>query len=203
MSKPKKIGILLSGRGSNFLAIHSAIAKGELQAEICCVISNVKDALGLEIARKEGLRTFYLDHTLFTREDFDRQLVDILRDARADLVCLAGFMRILSPVIIEAFAGRILNIHPSLLPSFPGLHAQRQALQSGVNFSGCTVHLVECGLDSGPIILQAVVPLLDHDTEESLSARILKEEHLLYPRAIRIVLSGSYQWVGRRYLPKV
>jgi len=195
-----RLGILLSGRGSNFRAIHDAIQEGKLEAEIACVIGNVETAGGLEFARQSGLPAFFLDHRLRDREEFDRQLVVLLQECRVDLVCLAGFMRLLSPHFIESFPGRVLNIHPSLLPAFPGLHAQRQALEAGVKFSGCTVHFVDCGLDSGSIILQAVVPVEEQDTEETLSARILREEHRLYYRAIQVVLDGRHGLRGKRYI---
>ncbi len=196
----RRLGILLSGRGSNFQAICQAIRRGELKAEIACVISNVENAPGLEFARNQGLPSFFLDHRQSSREEFDGRMIQLLRDHRVDLVCLAGFMRLLSPRFVETFPNRILNIHPSLLPAFPGLHAQRQALEYGVKYSGCTVHFVDCGLDSGPIILQAVVPVKDGDTEESLSARILAEEHRLYCRAIRAVLRGRHRLTGKRFI---
>jgi phosphoribosylglycinamide formyltransferase 1 len=195
-----KIGILLSGRGSNFIAIHRAILDKRLPAEISCVISNRRDAPGLEASRQAGLNSFFIDHQSLSREEFDRRLIGILTDFHADIVCLAGFMRLLSPLLIDAFPRKILNIHPSLLPAFPGLHAQRQALEAGVRYSGCTVHFVDCGLDSGPIILQSVVPVLDEDTEETLSARILEQEHKIYPQAIGLVLEGKHRLVGRRFL---
>jgi len=201
MSGNKKIGILLSGRGSNFLAIHQAILEKRLLADISCVVSNRMEAPGLEAARKAGLASFYVDHQNLNREDFDRRVVQILRDHQTDIVCLAGFMRLLSPVLIDAFPRNILNIHPSLLPAFPGMHAQRQALDAGVQFTGCTVHFVDYGLDSGPIILQSVVPVLAEDSEESLSARILEQEHRIYPQAIRLVLEGGHRLMGRRFVP--
>lgn len=184
----RRLAVLLSGRGSNFLAIHDAIKRGDLDAEICCVISNVADAAGLAKAREFGLSTHILPSKGVDREEYDRGLVETLRDYDPALVCLAGFMRILSPVIIQAFPSRILNIHPALLPSFPGLHAQRQALQHGVKISGCTVHFADEGVDTGPIILQRSVEVLAGDDEESLSARILEQEHQAYWRAIAKVL---------------
>jgi phosphoribosylglycinamide formyltransferase-1 len=189
---------LISGRGSNFLAIGDAIAARRLEAEIAVVISNRADAPGLDLARERGLNALALPSKGLDREIYDRQLIDELRRNRVDLVCLAGYMRILSGHFIREFPMRILNIHPSLLPSFPGLDAQHQALEHGVKFSGCTVHFVEEGLDSGPIIRQAVVPVLDEDTAESLSDRILKEEHRIYSEAIGVVLSGRYEIDGRR-----
>lgn len=200
MPNGRQLGILLSGRGSNFSAIHEAIVEGHLKAQIACVISNIASAPGLERARSAGYQTHFLDHRGIKREDFDARAVELFRKAGVDLVCLAGFMRLLSPTLIRAFPNRILNIHPSLLPAFPGLHAQRQALEAGVRFSGCTVHFVDEGLDSGPILLQAVVPVLGDDTEETLSARILIQEHLIYPEAIQIALDGSYHILGRRVI---
>lgn len=174
----------MSGRGSNFQAIHRAILDGKLEAEIACVISNVPTAPGIEYARVNGLPAHALSSKGVPREEFDRQLKQIIDDASVDLICLAGYMRLLSPAFIQAYSGRILNIHPSLLPSFPGLHAQKQALDHGVKITGCTVHLVDEGLDTGPILAQTAVPVLDDDTEETLSARILVEEHKLYPATI-------------------
>ncbi len=185
-----RLGILISGRGSNFRAIHQAIERGELTAEIACVISNVPDAAGVAYALTHKLPTHALDSKGVKRADFDSKLVEILRAANVDLVCLAGYMRLLSPHFIEAFRGRILNIHPSLLPDFPGLNAQGQALAAGVTETGCTVHHVDEGLDSGPVIAQVTVPVLPGDTEESLSARILEQEHLLYPKAIGALIAA-------------
>jgi phosphoribosylglycinamide formyltransferase 1 len=184
----RRIAILLSGRGSNFVAIHEAIRRGDLNAEICCVISNVPDAAGLAKAREFGLNTVSLPSRGIVRAEYDRLLLATLRPWAPTLVCLAGFMRILSAGFLREYAGRVLNIHPALLPSFPGLHAQRQALQYGVKVSGCTVHLVDEGVDTGPILLQRAVEILDGDTEETLSARILEQEHDLYWRAITLVL---------------
>ena len=182
--KNRKIAILLSGRGSNFTAIYDAICRGDLDAEICCVISNVADAAGLQQAREWGLHAICIPSRGVERAAYDRLLIEALRPLDPALVCLAGFMRILSPVFIAAFPSRVLNIHPSLLPAFPGLHAQQQALQYGVKISGCTVHLADEGMDTGPIIMQRAVDVLDGDTEESLSARILEQEHDVYWRAI-------------------
>jgi phosphoribosylglycinamide formyltransferase 1 len=184
----RKIAILLSGRGSNFIAIYEAIKKGHLNAEICCVISNVEDAAGLTRARDFGLVAIFLPSRAREREDYDQSLVETLRAFDPALVVMAGFMRILSPVIIRAFPGRILNMHPALLPSFPGLHAQRQALQYGVKVSGCTVHIADEGVDTGPIVLQKAVEVREEDNEDSLSARILAEEHQIYWRAIALTL---------------
>jgi len=197
----QRLGILISGRGSNFMAIADAIATRRLAAEIAIVISNRPEAPGIAAARQRGLHAIALASKGLDREAYDRQLIDELRKSQVDLVCLAGYMRILSGHFIREFHQRILNIHPSLLPAFPGLDAQHQALEHGVKFSGCTVHFVEEGLDSGPIIYQAVVPVLADDTAESLSARILKEEHRIYPEAIGLVLSGQYRIEGRRVIP--
>jgi phosphoribosylglycinamide formyltransferase-1 len=196
----KRLGILLSGRGSNFLAIADSVAAGCIQAEIAIVLSNVQEAAGFDHARARGLNAVALPSKGVPRADYDRQLVAELRGAQVDLVCLAGYMRVLGPEFLEAFPARILNIHPSLLPSFPGLDAQRQALDHGVKVSGCTVHFVDSGLDSGPIIQQAVVPVLDSDSVETLSARILKEEHRIYSEAIAKVLEGRVRRDGRRVL---
>ncbi len=186
---PRKIAILLSGRGSNFVAIHDAVRRGDLKAEICCVVSNVPEAAGLAKAREFGLNAISLPSRGIERAEYDRLLLATLRPWSPALVCLAGFMRILSPEFLREYAGRVLNIHPALLPSFPGLHAQRQALEYGVKVSGCTVHLVDEGVDTGPILLQRAVEVLDGDTEETLSARVLKQEHDLYWRAITMVLA--------------
>ena len=186
----KRLGILLSGRGSNFEAIADNIAAGRLHAEIAVVISNRLEARGLEIARQRGFPAVCLPSKGLDREIYDRQLVEELKSKQVDLVCLAGFMRLLSAHFVREFSQRILNIHPSLLPAFPGLDAQYQALQHGVKIAGCTVHFVDENLDAGPIVRQAAVPVLDDDTVESLSARILKEEHRIYSEAIETVLSG-------------
>lgn len=179
---------MLSGRGSNFVAIHEAIRRGDLDAEICCVISNIPDAAGLARATEFGLTAVSLPSRGIERTEYDRMLVDALRSFDPALVCLAGFMRILSPEFLRAFPGRVLNIHPALLPSFPGLHAQRQALQYGVKISGCTVHIADEGVDTGPILMQRAVEVLEGDTEESLSARILEQEHQIYWRAVAMML---------------
>ncbi len=190
----RKIAILLSGRGSNFLAIYDAIRRGDLDAEICVVISSEPQAAGLARAREFPLPSVCLPSLGLERTEYDRLLVAELRRHDPALICLAGFMRILSPVIITQYRGRILNIHPALLPSFPGLHAQRQALQYGVKISGCTVHVVDEGVDTGPIIRQRAVEVREGDTEEALSARILEQEHDLYWRAISDVLSRGQSW---------
>ena len=195
-----RLGVLLSGRGSNLMAIADAIAEGRLNAEIAVVISNRADAGGIVLARERGLPAMCLPSRGTDREEYDRELIRELCDARVDLVCLAGYMRILSGKFIRTFAGRILNIHPSLLPAFAGLDAQHQALEHGVKFSGCTVHFVDEGLDSGPILKQAVVRVLDEDTSDTLAAKILNEEHRIYPEAIALVLSGQYRIEGRRVI---
>jgi len=196
-----KLGILLSGRGSNFMAIADNVASGQIpNAEIAAVISNRSDAPGLEEAKRRGLDARLLPSKGLEREAYDRQVVAVLQEKQVDLVCLAGFMRLLSPYFVSQFPNRVLNIHPSLLPAFPGLEAQRQALEHGVKFTGCTVHFVDENLDAGPVILQAVVPILDDDTVDSLAARILKEEHRIYSEAVSIVLSGNWKIAGRRVL---
>lgn len=194
----KRLGILLSGRGSNFEAIADNIAGGRLEAEIAVVISNREDARGLEIARQKGLPALCIPSKGVSREEYDRLVVAELKARGVELVCLAGFMRLLSAEFCRAFPMRILNIHPSLLPAFPGLDAQKQALEHGVKISGCTVHFVDEHLDAGPIILQAAVPVSDDDTEASLSARILAEEHRIYTEAIRLVLLERLSIRGRR-----
>jgi len=197
----KRIGILLSGRGSNFEALADSIAAGRLPgAEIAIVISNREGAPGIERARERGIPARVIPSKGLEREAYDRLVVAALQEAGVDLVCLAGFMRLLSPYFVAAFRGRILNIHPSLLPSFPGLEAQRQALEYGVRFAGCTVHFVDENLDAGPIILQAIVPVLDGDTPETLAARILKEEHRVYTEAVRLVLENRCRVEGRRVI---
>jgi phosphoribosylglycinamide formyltransferase-1 len=197
----RRLGVLISGRGSNLQAIIDAVAAGELDATLALVISNVAGAAGLERARSAGVPTLVVDHRDFpTRAAFDGALVAALRAHDVALVCLAGFMRLLGPTFIDAFPRAILNIHPSLLPAFPGLHAQRQALRHGVKVSGATVHLVDAELDAGPIVLQATVPVRDDDTEESLAARILVEEHRIYPKAVARVLGGAWRIDGRRFI---
>ena len=194
----KNIGILLSGRGSNFEAIARNAASGKIPAQIALVISNPDQAPGLETARSMGLNTLCIPSKGKEREAYDQEVVAALKDAQVDLVCLAGFMRMLSPVFIRAFPGRILNIHPALLPAFPGVDAQQQALDYGVKFTGCTVHIVDEGMDTGPIVLQAVVPVLGDDTVETLSTRILKEEHRIYSEAICLMLEDRVRVDGRR-----
>jgi phosphoribosylglycinamide formyltransferase-1 len=184
----RRLAILLSGRGSNFLAIYEAIKRGDLDAEICCVISNVEKAAGLQRATEFGLNAICLPSKGIDRVEYDRLLVKTLRSFDPALICMAGFMRILSPEILKEYPSRVLNIHPALLPSFPGLHAQRQALEYGVKVSGCTVHIADEGVDTGPILLQSVVGVLEDDTEDTLSARILEQEHKTYWRAIALML---------------
>ena len=194
----KRLGILLSGRGSNFVAIADSIAAGRLDAEIAVVISNRADAPGMTAARQRGLKVALLPSRGIERERYDALLAAELDQAGVDLICLAGYMRLLSPWFIRRYPLRILNIHPSLLPAFPGLDVQQRAIDHGVKVSGCTVHFVDEDLDSGPIVKQAAVPVLEDDTAESLAARILKEEHRIYSEAIALVLSGKYRIEGRR-----
>lgn len=192
----RRIAVLLSGRGSNFLAIHEAIKRGDLLAEICCVVSNVPGAPGLKRAEALGLRTLCLPSKGIERSSYDRMLVEAIRGFDPALVCLAGFMRILTPEFLKAYPGRVLNMHPALLPAFPGLHAQRQALRYGVMITGCTVHLADEGVDTGPILLQRAVEVRKDDTEESLSARILEQEHQVYWQAIALMLDRVNQGSG-------
>jgi phosphoribosylglycinamide formyltransferase 1 len=197
----KRIGVLLSGRGSNFEALAESVAAGRIpNAGIAVVVSNREGAPGIDRAKARGIPTRVIPSKGLERETYDRQVVAVLNEHKVDLVCLAGYMRLLSPFFVAAFRGRILNIHPSLLPSFPGLESQRQALEYGVKFAGCTVHFVDENLDAGPIILQAVVPVTDNDTEASLSEKILREEHRIYSEAVRVVLEGRFKIEGRRVL---
>jgi phosphoribosylglycinamide formyltransferase-1 len=197
----QRLGILLSGRGSNFMAIAEAIREGRLPgAEIAVVLSNLPDAAGLDSARKLGLPAIAIPSAGRKRAEHDAEVVAALRQHRVDLVCLAGYMRIISPDFVRAFPNRILNVHPALLPAFPGLDAQAQALAFGARVAGCTVHFVDEAVDHGAIILQRVVPVLDDDTAESLSARILEQEHIAYTEAIARVLSGEFHLSGRRYI---
>src|SRR5215469_18148881 len=198
-----RLGILLSGRGSNFLAIHRAITEGRLDAEIAVVLSNKPEAPGLEAARSLGLKALAIPQQgkgPEAREAHDAQMIAALTDYSVDLVCLAGYMRIITPAFVQAFPNRIVNVHPSLLPAFPGLDAQRQAFDYGMKVSGCTVHFVDEAVDHGVIILQRTVPVLDDDTAEVLSARILEQEHVAYPEGIARVLGGEYEFQGRRYV---
>ncbi len=199
MSDRPVIAVLVSGSGSNLQAIIDASQKGEIPCRVGIVISNKADAYGLVRARNHGIPTEVISHKDFPgREEFDKELVEIIRKSKAALVCLAGFMRVLTPVFVRAFPNRILNIHPALLPSFPGTHGPGQALSHGVRFSGCTVHFLDEGVDTGPIIVQAVVPVFDDDTEETLAARILVQEHRIYPMAIRLFFHGRLKVEGRR-----
>lgn len=195
----RRLGVLISGRGSNLQAIIDAIGEGRLDAEVVLVISNRADAAGLDRARDAGIETALIDHRAYaSRDAFDRALAAALRARDVGLVCLAGFMRVVGPPMLEAFPNAILNIHPSLLPAFPGVDAQRQALDFGVKVTGVTVHFVTPELDGGPIVLQRAVPVRDDDTPDTLAARILIEEHGVYPEAIRIVLEGKWRIDGRR-----
>lgn len=195
----RRIGVLLSGRGSNFEALAESVSARRIpSAEIAVVISNKPDAPGLERAKDRGIPALAIPSKGLEREAFDRKVVSALQEQKVDLICLAGYMRLLSPFFVAAFPQRILNIHPSLLPSFPGLESQKQALDYGVKFAGCTVHFVDENLDAGPIILQATVPVVDTDDEHTLSERILKEEHRIYTEAVKLILHGHYRIVGRR-----
>ena len=199
---PKKLGILLSGRGSNFAAIAESVKQRRIAAEIAVVISNRAEAPGIELARSLGLDARVIPSKGRQREEHDAEVVRGLQEKSVDLVCMAGYMRLLSPVFIRAFPQKILNIHPSLLPAFPGLEAQKQALEYGVKVSGCTVHFVDEHLDHGAIIVQKAVPVLDGDDDHTLAARILEQEHRAYTEAINIVLAGNYEVVGRRVVVK-
>src|SRR5213080_115404 len=197
----KRIGVLLSGRGSNFEALADSVATGRIpDAEIAIVVNNREGAPGIQRAEGRGIKTRVIPSKGLEREVYDRQVAAVLDEHKVDLICLAGYMRLLSPFFVAKYPSRILNIHPSLLPSFPGLESQRQALDYGVKFAGCPVHFVDENLDAGPIVVQAVVPVKDDDTEASLSERILKEEHRIYSEAVRIVLEGKYKIAGRRVL---
>jgi phosphoribosylglycinamide formyltransferase 1 len=199
MPRPLRLGVLVSGSGSNLQAILDACAARRIPAEVAVVISNVPDARGLQRARDARVPAVALPHQGFARrEDYDARLVSELQAKRVELVCLAGFMRIVTPVLLSAFPQRVINIHPSLLPAFPGMHGAREAFRAGVRVSGCTVHFVDEGTDTGPILIQAAVPILDGDTEETLAARILEQEHRIYPRAIALIAEGRVQFEGRR-----
>jgi phosphoribosylglycinamide formyltransferase-1 len=196
----KAIGVLISGRGTNLQALIDSVAEGRLDAKIAIVISNRAEAQGLDRAHEAGIETMVIGHRDFpTRDAFDRAIAVVLRDRGVLLVCLAGFMRLIGPPLLEAFPNAILNVHPSLLPAFPGMEAQRQALDHGVKVTGATVHLVTGELDAGPIIIQAPVPIRDDDTVETLSARILIEEHRIYPEAVKQILLGGWRLEGRRF----
>jgi phosphoribosylglycinamide formyltransferase-1 len=197
----KRLGVLLSGRGSNFEALADSVAAGRIpDAQVAIVIANREGSQGIDRATTRGIPTLVLPSRGLEREVYDRQVVGALRENKVDLVCLAGYMRLLSPYFVQSFPQRILNIHPSLLPSFPGLESQRQALEYGVKFAGCTVHFVDENLDAGPIILQSVVPVLDSDTEDSLSEKILREEQRIYSQAVKIVLECRFKIEGRRVI---
>jgi len=197
--KKGRIGIFLSGRGSNFMAIHNAIVAGKINAEIVLVFSNKKEAPGLKIAQERNLETLYLNPKEYTsREAYDEAIIQEIKKRNVDLICLAGYMKILTALFCNAFKNRIINIHPALLPSFPGLHVQQKAIDWGVRYSGATVHFVTAEVDMGPIILQAVVPVLQNDNENTLSERILKQEHQIYPEAVKLYFEGNIEVKGRR-----
>ena len=199
---PKKHGrimVMISGRGSNFMKIHDAVLDGRIDADVALVFSNKEDAAGLEIAKKRGLETLYINPKLYPeKEEYDREIIHEARKRDVDLICLAGYMKVLTPMFCNQFKNRIMNIHPALLPSFPGLHVQQKAVDWGVRFSGATVHFVSAEVDMGPIILQAVVPVMQDDSEETLAARILVEEHKIYPESVRLFFEGRLEVRGRR-----
>ncbi len=198
-SEKFKLAVLVSGRGSNLQAIIDSIEKNNLPAEISLILSNVPDAYALQRGKKHGLESVFLDPKKFSkRDDYEKRMIELLQTKSIDLVCLAGFMRILGKKFIEAFSGKIINIHPSLLPAFPGLNVQKRALEHGAKFSGCTVHFVNEEVDGGAIILQAVVPILDDDDVQSLSDKILEQEHIIYPEAIRLIVEDKLEFSGRR-----
>lgn len=198
-NKRGRVAVLLSGRGSNFRALHDAMLAGRINADIVLVVSNKADAPGLQTARERGLETLHLDPKTFPgKEAYDATIVEELKKREVDLVCLAGYMKIITPLFCQAFRNRIMNIHPALLPSFPGLHAQKQAVDYGVRYSGATVHFVWEEVDAGPIILQAVVPVHQDDTEETLAERILEWEHKIYPEAVRLYFEGRLEVRGRK-----
>ena len=202
-SEKFKLAVLVSGRGSNLQAIIDSIEKNNLAAEISLILSNVPDAYALQRGKKHRLKSIFLDPKSFSsRDDYEKQMIELLQTKSIDLVCLAGFMRILGKKFIDAFSGKIINIHPSLLPAFPGLNVQEKALQHGVRFSGCTVHFVNEEVDGGAIISQAVVPILDADDTQSLSDRILEQEHIIYPEAIRLIIEDRLELSGRRVVRK-
>jgi len=199
-----KLAVLVSGRGSNLQAIIDSIDREELDAHLSIVISNTKDAMALKRAEKHGIKTIFIDpSTYLNSKEYDKALVLKLKEFSIDLICLAGYMRILGEEVIQTFEKKIINIHPSLLPAFPGLNAQKQAINHGVKFSGCTVHFVDSGVDSGPIILQTVVPVYDNDDEKSLSKRILEQEHYLYPKAIKMIQEKKISLNGRTVTSKI
>jgi phosphoribosylglycinamide formyltransferase-1 len=198
---PKKRGrimVMISGRGSNFMKIHDAILDGRINADVALVFSNKEDAVGLQIAKKRGLETLYINPKLYAeKEEYDKEIIHEARKRNVDLICLAGYMKVLTPMFCNEFKNRIINIHPALMPSFPGLHVQQKAIDWGVRFSGATVHFVSAEVDMGPIILQAVVPVMQDDTEETLAARILVEEHKIYPESVRLFFEGKLEVRGR------
>jgi len=199
-----KLAVLVSGRGSNLQAIIDSIDREELDAHLSIVISNTKDAMALKRAEKHGIKTIFIDpSTYLNSKEYDKALLLKLKEVSIDLICLAGYMRILGEEVIQTFERKIINIHPSLLPAFPGLNAQKQAINHGVKFSGCTVHFVDSGVDSGPIILQTVVPIYDNDDEKSLSKRILEQEHYLYPKAIKMIQEKKIRLNGRTVTSKI
>jgi phosphoribosylglycinamide formyltransferase 1 len=202
-SEKFKLAVLVSGRGSNLQAIIDSIEKNNLAAEISLILSNEPDAYALQRGNKHGLESVFLNPKNFSsRDDYEKQMIELLQTKSIDLVCLAGFMRILGKKFIEAFSGKIINIHPSLLPAFPGLNVQEKALEYGAKFSGCTVHFVNEKVDDGAIILQAIVPILDEDDAQSLSDRILEQEHIIYPEAIRLIIEDNLKFSGRRVIQK-
>ena len=202
-SEKFKLAVLVSGRGSNLQAIIDSIEKNNLEAEISLILSNVPDAYALQRGKKHGLESVFLNPKNFSsRDDYEKKMIELLQTKSIDLVCLAGFMRILGKKFIEAFSGKIINIHPSLLPAFPGLNVQEKALEHGAKFSGCTVHFVNEEVDDGAIILQAIVPILDEDDVQSLSDRILEQEHIIYPEAIRLIIEDNLEFSGRRVIRK-
>lgn len=199
-----KLAVLVSGRGSNLQAIIDSIDREELDAHLSIVISNTKDAMALKRAEKHGIKTIFIDPSTYSNsKEYDKALVLKLKEFSIDLICLAGYMRILGEEVIQTFEKKIINIHPSLLPAFPGLNAQKQAINHGVKFSGCTVHFVDSGVDNGPIILQTVVPVYDNDDEKSLSKRILEQEHYLYPKAIKMIQEKKIRLNGRTVTSKI
>ena len=198
-----RLGVLASGRGSNLQSIMDAAAAGKINAEVAVVISDNKDAFALERARKAGIPALHVNPKNFgSKEEYERAIIKLLKEHNVKLVCLAGYMRIVGKVILESFPNRVINIHPALLPSFPGLHGQQQAWEYGVKYSGCTVHFVDEGMDTGPIIIQAVVPVFDDDTADTLAARILEQEHIIYPEAIGLLAEGRLKLNGRKVLVK-
>lgn len=198
-----RLGVLASGRGSNLQSIMDAAAAGKIKAEVAAVISDNKDAFALERARKAGIPALHVNPKNFgSKDEYEKAILKLLKEHNVQLVCLAGYMRIVGKVILDAFPNRVINIHPALLPSFPGLHGQQQAWEYGVKYSGCTVHFVDEGMDTGSIIIQAVVPVFDDDTEDTLAARILEQEHIIYPKAIGLLAEGRLKINGRKVMIK-